>query len=80
MILVDINRPGPTTRSRTRLANFCGHFSFVSVLEPSKFDQAMEDPDLIIAMEEELHQFERNKVWSLVDRPDTSKHNIIGTK
>jgi len=70
MILEDIARPGPTTRSRTRLANFCGHFSFVSMLEPSKFDQAMEDPDWIIAMQEELHQFTRNNIWSLVDRPD----------
>ena len=32
------------------------------------------------AMHEELHQFERNKVWSLVGRPDPAKHNIIGTK
>ena len=32
------------------------------------------------AMLEELNQFERNKVWSLVDRPDPKKHNIIGTK
>ena len=31
-------------------------------------------------MHEELHQFERNKVWSLVERPDPAKHNIIGTK
>src|SRR3954471_9565848 len=31
-------------------------------------------------MMEELHKFERNKVWSLVDRPDLTKHNIIGTK
>src|SRR4051812_17362906 len=31
-------------------------------------------------MMEELHQFERNKVWSLVERPDPAKHNIIGTK
>src|ERR1044071_9012350 len=40
----------------------------------------MKDPDWLLAMLEELHQFERNKVWSLVDRPDPTKHNIIGTK
>src|ERR1041385_1156870 len=80
-ILEDINQPGrPTTRSRTRLANFCGNFSFVSMLEPSKYDEAMKDPDWLLAMMEELHQFERNKVWSLVERPDPTKHNVIGTK
>ena len=46
MILEDIAQSGrPSTRSRTRLANFCGSFSFVSMLEPSKFDEAMKDPD-----------------------------------
>jgi len=29
-------------------------------------------------MHEELNQFERNKVWTLVDRP--KDHPIIGTK
>src|SRR3954464_14883257 len=80
-ILEDIRQPGrPTTRSRTRLANFCGSFSFVSMLEPSKLDEALKDPDWLLAMMEELHQFERNKVWSLVERLDPTKHNIIGTK
>src|SRR3954451_1344726 len=80
-ILEEIQQSGrPTTRSRTRLANFCGNFSFVSMLEPSKFDEAMKDPDWLTAMLEELNQFERNKVWSLVDRADPTKHNIIGTK
>src|ERR1043165_5413845 len=80
-ILEDIRQPGrPTTRSRTRLTNFCGSFSFVSMLEPTKFDEAMKDPNWMLAMMEELHQFARNKVWSLVERPDPKKHNIIGTK
>src|SRR3954469_20139053 len=50
------------------------------MLEPLKFDEAMMDPDRLSAMLEELNQFERNKVWSLVERPDPTKHNIIGTK
>ena len=50
------------------------------MLEPSKFDEAMMDPDWLNAMHEELHQFERNKVWSLVETPDLVKHNIIRTK
>src|SRR4051812_39777123 len=31
-------------------------------------------------MVDELNQFERNKVWSLVERPDPANHNIICTK
>ena len=31
-------------------------------------------------MQEELHQFELNNVWELVNHPDPRKHNIVGTK
>jgi len=38
-IIDSINAPGPLTRSRaTQLANFCGHFAFVSILEPKKVE------------------------------------------
>jgi hypothetical protein len=40
-------------------------------------EQALEDPDWIIAMEEELNNFKRNEVWELVPRP---KQNVISTK
>ena len=30
-------------------------------------------------MHKELHNFERNQVWTLVEKPDNN-HNIIGTK
>ena len=36
-------RRGVTTRSR--LANFCEFYSFVSSLEPLRVEQALEDPD-----------------------------------
>ena len=68
-------RRGVTTRSR--LANFCEFYSFVSSLEPLRVEQALEDPDWVIAMQEELNNFTRNEVWSLVERP---KQNVIGTK
>jgi hypothetical protein len=68
-------RRGVTTRSR--LANFCEFYSFVSSLEPLKVEEALRDPDWIIAMQEELNNFTRNEVWSLVARP---KQNAIGTK
>jgi hypothetical protein len=73
-ILGSIKR-GVTTRSR--LANFCEFYSFVSSLEPLKVEEALGDPDWIIAMQEELNNFTRNEVWSLVERP---KQNVFGTK
>src|SRR5437016_11754690 len=73
-ILGSIQR-GVTTRSR--LANFCEFYSFVSSLEPLRVEQALEDPDWVIAMQEELNNFTRNEVWSLVERPE---QNVIGTK
>jgi hypothetical protein len=50
---------------------------FVSTLEPLKVEEALKDPDWVIAMQEELNNFTRNEVWSLVERP---KKNMIGTK
>ena len=50
-ILNDINAPGPLTRSRaSHLSNFCGHFAFVSITEPTKVDEAFLEPEWIQAM------------------------------
>src|SRR6266540_2280372 len=43
-------RRGVTTRSR--LANFYEFYSFVSSLEPLRVEQALEDSDWVIAMQE----------------------------
>ena len=77
-ILNDI-QTGRITRSKTRLANFCENYSFISSIEPMKVEEALEDPDWINAMHEVLHNFKRNQVWTLVEKPDNN-HNIIGTK
>ena len=37
-------------------------------VKPKNVDEALNDDHWISAMHEELHQFERNKVWSLVLR------------
>jgi hypothetical protein len=37
----------------------------------------LHDPDWVLAMQEELNNFKRNEVWSLVPRP---KQNVVGTK
>ena len=44
-----------------------------------KVEEAPDDPDWVNAMHEELHNFERNQVWTLVEKLD-EKHNVIGTK
>jgi hypothetical protein len=68
-------RRGVTTHSC--LATFYGHYSFVSSLEPLKVEEALDDQDWVIAMQEELNNFTRNEVWELVERP---KKNMVGTK
>jgi hypothetical protein len=73
-ILGDINK-GVTTHSR--LANFSEHYSFVSSIEPFRVEEALQDPDWVLAMQEELNNFKRNEVWSLVPHP---KQNVVGTK
>jgi hypothetical protein len=58
-ILGDIHM-GVTTRSR--VAHFCEHYSFVSSIEPYRVEDALRDPDWVMAMQEELNNFTRNEV------------------
>ena len=44
-----------------------------------KVEEALEDADWVNAMHEELHNFERNAVWTLVEKPEDTQ-NVIGTK
>jgi hypothetical protein len=71
-ILGDISN-GVTTRSR--LANFCEHYSFVSSIEPFRVEEALQDLDWVLAMQEELNNFKRNAVWILVPQP---KQTVVG--
>jgi len=52
--------------------------AFVSQTEPKIVVDALEDNNWITAIHEELNQFVRNEVWTLV--PRTSEMNVIGTK
>jgi hypothetical protein len=58
-ILGDIHK-GVTTRSR--VAHFCEHYSFVSSIEPHRVEEALQDSDWVVAMQEELNNFTRNEV------------------
>src|ERR687886_229713 len=63
---------------RQATSNFCLFVNFVSRVEPSRIEEAIRDPNWVNAMQEELNQFERNKVWNLV--PPPADASIIGTK
>ena len=49
-----------------------------SNIEPKNVNEALADSDWVTAIQEELHQFERNKVWHLVPKP--KDRTINGTK
>jgi hypothetical protein len=73
--ILDVIKKGVTTRSC--VANFCKHYSFVSSLELFKVEDALRDPDWVVAMQEESNNLKRNEVRSLVERP---KKNVVCTK
>ena len=50
----------------------------MSSVEPRTIKEALLEPDWIAAMQEELEEFERNKVWQLVPLPQG--HTIVGTR
>ncbi|KAJ9566126.1 hypothetical protein OSB04_002092 [Centaurea solstitialis] len=58
-----------TTRSLKKDENLILFGGFLSQFEPTKTQDALSDPDWVRAMQEELAEFERNKVWHLVERP-----------
>jgi hypothetical protein len=56
-ILGDIEK-GVTTRSC--VANFCKHYTFVSSMEPFKVEDASRDPDWVVTMQKVLNKFKIN--------------------
>jgi hypothetical protein len=60
------------------VANQVTYNCYLAQFEPKKVEEALQDDSWVIAMHDELHQFTRNDVWTLVPRP--SDQNIIGTK
>ena len=73
-----IGDPDAGVQTRTATANECLFHSFLSQTEPKKVEEALKDADWVTAMQEELNEFERNKVWTLVPRP--KNRSIVGTK
>jgi hypothetical protein len=60
------------------VANQVSYSCYLTQTEPKKVDEALQDEGWVSTMHDELHQFTRNDVWTLVPRP--VEQNIIGTK
>ena len=60
------------------VANFMSYFGYLSQVEPTKVEEALQDERWVEVMNDELLQFERNDVWTLIPRPEGE--HIIGTK
>jgi hypothetical protein len=75
-IIGDMNER--TTRSRVRNNYHFAHAAFVATFDPKDIGHALTYHNWGNSMHEELENFERNRVWELVDPPPGCKP--IGTK
>ncbi|KAI3693028.1 hypothetical protein L6452_32856 [Arctium lappa] len=73
-----IGSPSERVKTRSATINECYFVNFLSIIEPNMVNEALEDPHWISAMQDELQEFERNKVWTLVPLPKGKF--AIGTK
>ncbi|GJV46582.1 ribonuclease H-like domain-containing protein [Tanacetum coccineum] len=67
-----LGNPSKPVQTRQQLATdpeMCMFALTVSTTEPTNIKEAMVDHAWIKTMQEELHQFDRLKVWELVDKP-----------
>ncbi|CAH9066792.1 unnamed protein product [Cuscuta europaea] len=73
-----IGDPSQGVHTRSATVNECHFACFLSQSEPSNISEALLDPDWVIAMQDELNQFKRLDVWTLVPKPQ--KKTIIDMK
>ena len=62
----------------SKIRNLVAFSAFIPSIEPKNVKEALGDADWINSMQEELHQFERSKVWYLVPLP--VGRTTIGTR
>nr|GEW56697.1 hypothetical protein [Tanacetum cinerariifolium] len=73
-----IGDPKSRVRTRGQLVNSCLFSCLLSSIEPSNVVEALRDADWVSAMQDEIDQFARLKVWRLVPRPEGK--TVIKTK
>nr|GFC36762.1 hypothetical protein [Tanacetum cinerariifolium] len=73
-----IGDPKSSVRTRGQLANLYLFSCLLSSFEPANVAKALRDADWVSAIQEELDQFARLKVWRLVPRPEGK--SVIKTK
>ena len=61
-----IGDPDAGVQTRKATSNECLFHSFLSQTKPKKVEEALQDADWVQATQEELKEFERNEVWTLV--------------
>jgi hypothetical protein len=76
-IIVNLNER-ITHSSRLAHLSCFSNMLFVSLFEPRDVGHTLSDSSWVNAMHEELENFERNQVWTLVESPRDV--NVIGTK
>ena len=70
-----------TLRNRTVdkcVSNFVSYSCYLSQVEPSKVEEALQDESQVEAMHDELLQLQRNDIWTLV--PRLEDEHIISRK
>ncbi|KAA0056418.1 gag-pol polyprotein [Cucumis melo var. makuwa] len=70
---------GITTRRKEKVdyTKMIADLCYVSTMQPTSIENALKDEYWINVMQEELLQFKRNNVWTLVPKPDGG--NVVGT-
>ncbi|GJR41659.1 integrase, catalytic region, zinc finger, CCHC-type containing protein [Tanacetum coccineum] len=69
-IIGELKRPVSTRLQLHEQALLCYYDSFLISVKPKNYKDALTQACWIEAIQEELHEFERLKVWELVPRPD----------
>ncbi|GJU17859.1 retrovirus-related pol polyprotein from transposon TNT 1-94 [Tanacetum coccineum] len=73
-----IGNPKSSVRTKGQLANSCLFSCLLSNIKPANIVEALKDTDWVSAMQDELDQFARLKVWRLFPQPKGK--TIINTK
>ena len=74
-----LENPGESMKTRSTYKHVFENnlLVLISHVEPKNVNEVLEDDSWIQALHEELHQFQWNKLWTLVPRPND--HSVIGT-